>query len=124
MSAPTRTTWREQHDETPTRSMPDNYLFAGDGGINGQHGPLNSYNLLEAAERSLCETIDAEGIEACPAALRAALLTLNQLEQIATGGLRVACFIDNLEEVFARETKETHRLLRELTAAVRALARA
>ncbi|MER2544366.1 MAG: hypothetical protein ABTS16_13120 [Candidatus Accumulibacter phosphatis] len=49
---------------------------------------------------------------------------LNQVEQIAENMTLVVCHIENLETEVTRRQDETNALLRELTDAVRALARA
>jgi hypothetical protein len=63
-------------------------------------------------------------VAACPASLQVGLLLLNQVEQIAENMTLVVCHIENLETEVTRRQDETNALLRELTDAVRALARA
>ena len=104
-------------------SMPDNHVFP-NGGVNECYGALNGYRLLEAAEDSLAEKIEDKGVAACPASLLADLLILNQLEQIGENTAKLACFGESLETEVTRRQDETNALLRELTDAVRALARA
>lgn len=121
MTVLTRTKQFERFD-LPGFVMPDSRIFSGDGGDNERYGPLNGYHLLEAAETSLCETIDAKGVEACSTVLRADLLKLNMLEQIAEGTARIACFVGNLEEEVVKRQEDTNAKLQELIEVIKTLA--